>query len=273
MDFSLKQILEIADNIHRKVFSEESSITISDYINSIHQLQAYVEQIKSIVCRVETIHRVCLDKMKEHINKTKVDERNINMIGTYEWGEKVMKGTRERNQLLCPSSYVDTKVSIVHNIDTNTKVVKNVDMIPNTKIYWVDDIKQFVIRINNIVIKGNIGNILTKNEPLYNVVKCRNGLKCINNECLYLHSSATRNYTNSSWIYSPHPITKKNKYMRHIGNRNSLYRDIERMKRRDKKIKINKETLDLFQGVNKMLKLFYEVFYKLEKEKVVRYSI
>lgn len=248
MDFSLNQILEIANDIHRQVFNEENSITISNYINSIHQLQAYTEQIKSIVHRIETIHRVCLDKMKKHVNKIKIDEKNINIIGTHEWKKNAIKCTTGRNDnelkienhYSCPSVYVNTNINIAPNINTEAKVVKNSDMIPNTRLYWVDDTKQFAIRINDVLIIGNLGNIFIKNEVLYNVVCCRDGSKCTDDKCKYLHSSETRNYTNFSWVYSPHLITKKNKYIRHIGDRRTLNHDIERMKKRDKE-SVNEE--------------------------------
>ena len=123
-------------------------------------------------------------------------------------------------------------------------------MIPNTKLYWVDDIKQFAVRINNVIVRGNIGNIFPKDISNKNLIKCQNGSKCINmiknNMCSYLHdpiemkdiinqSQIIRNYTNSSWMYASNSIDRKNRQMRHIGNRSSLNHDIEKMSKRDKK--------------------------------------
>jgi len=228
MNFSLNQILEIADDIHRKVFNSENSITVSDYINSIHQLQAYTEQIKSVSRRIEIIHRTCLNKIEEHVNKTKLNEEKINMIGMHKWGiEKYYH---------CPSIYTDTNVDIVPGIDTNVKIVKHIDMIPNAKIYWIEDIKQFAFRINNIVLKGNLGNIFAKGVSSVNVVKCHHGSKCANNKCPYWHSPATRNYTNASWVYSSDAINRKNRQMRHIGSRGTLNHDLEKMSRWDNEL-------------------------------------
>jgi len=244
MDFSLNQILEIADDIHRKVFDEENSITISDYINSLHQLHAYVEQIKSITHRVETIHRICLDKMKEHINKTKINEENINKIGTREWGGKIMNDGNIENYYSHPSKYIGTTALIVPGINTNVKIVKNINMIPNTKLYWVSDIQQFSIRINDVLITGNMGNVFTDGSPQNNISNCKNE-NCKNENCIYLHNSSidTRNYTNLSWMYTPKAITHKNRKMRHVGNKSSLNYDLEKMIKRDKKN--TKEEIDI----------------------------
>jgi len=255
MNFSLTQILQIADEIHGKVFDEENSITVSDHINSIHQLRAYIEQIKSITQRIETIHHTCLNKIKKYVDKRKLDANNTDRMRTAASVEGVIsRFSAEKPARGCPTGY--TTIDIVPNIKINVKVVSDINMIPNVNLYWVNG--QFAIRINNMIINGNIGNIYNKEGinkimKVKNVDKCSFGSECKrlteNKECPFYHDPGDkdqnsdcdhkqfiRNYVNSSWIHSAGSLNKKNKHIRHIGSRDSLNHDIDKILRYDRQI-------------------------------------
>ena len=40
----------------------------------------------------------------------------------------------------------------------------NLDLIVNTPIYYIKETQQYCIKINNKLIKGNIGNIISEND-------------------------------------------------------------------------------------------------------------
>ncbi len=272
MNFSLSKILQIADDIHGKVFDEENSITVSDYINSVHQLRAYIEQIKSVTQRIETIHRTCLNKIQKHVD---VDENDLNEMGPAFFGGR--GGSPDstfslRGQGRSPAC---TQMEIVPNIKTDVKIVRDLDMIPNVNLYWVDG--QFAIRINNVIIKGNVGNIYNK-EGMNKIVKVKNVNKCTfgseckkimeNKECLFYHEPTDaaenskceheqfiRNYVNSSWMYSPNSFNKKNMCMRRVGDRDFLNYDIEKLLKYDKKLMENEIDIRINQTMHDILVL------------------
>lgn len=120
---------------------------------------------------------------------------------------------------------------------------------------WVSELNQYSIKINNLVLRGNIGNIYDKKILLndrihaHQVVPCSHGNSCksILSEkyCKYYHDPMQllelknsklisdaffteckkyiRNFSNTSWIYTS--VYSPN--MRCIGSRTSLLNDIQ----------------------------------------------
>ena len=84
----------------------------------------------------------------------------------------------------------------------------NLDLIVNTPIYYIKESKQYCLKINNKLIKGNIGNIISEND--INKNKGTNFKKCkkincdnkhYNKECIFYHENDIRNFPNYSWKY------------------------------------------------------------------------
>jgi hypothetical protein len=46
----------------------------------------------------------------------------------------------------------------------NIITINNIDELPNTHLYYISDINQYAIKINNIIYRGNIGNIYNKDD-------------------------------------------------------------------------------------------------------------
>ena len=111
-----------------------------------------------------------------------------------------------------------------------------------------------IYHIQNVIYIKNIGNIYTGIKDklhIKNVEKCYLGSDCDKKKCWYYHDPLElakyniyidkpmiRNYTNKSWIFTSSKINKKNKNMKHLGNRDSLKIDI------DKFIKLDKNIID-----------------------------
>jgi hypothetical protein len=131
----------------------------------------------------------------------------------------------------------------------NVTELDSIDDIPNSYVYWINNIQQFAIRINGILFRGNIGNIfnISSNTEQYNgVEKCcrKNNCKSLLTKqgCKFYHdpldllegpqkiseypAQTVRNWSNSSWLYTPDFIKHNNMHMRHIGNRNTLKTDL-----------------------------------------------
>lgn len=153
------------------------------------------------------------------------------------------------------------------NIATSSHVIKNCSYTslyinsPNIiNLYYIDELKQYSIKINNLILRGNLGNIYDKkilqndNIKAHQVMCCQYRNKCNNilNEqyCKYFHdpldlfllkNSKTisekfylecikyvRNFSNTSWLYTPDKPMSKN--VRLIGSKSTLANDTKLVK-------------------------------------------
>jgi hypothetical protein len=159
-----------------------------------------------------------------------------------------------------------TKQSTSQNLLTNVIQNYQLDQLyrENHKINinWVPSINQYYIKINNLILRGNLANIYDKkillNDKIhaYQVKICSKKNDCLNIltnvYCKYYHDPLellelknkgkitnefylqtiqyTRNFSNTAWIYSNSlkPYIKNN--MRCIGSKSSLNNDISMMK-------------------------------------------
>lgn len=148
------------------------------------------------------------------------------------------------------------KTSILKNVNNMSLYEQSANQINLNKINELD---QYSIKINNLVLRGNLATIydrkLLHNDKVmaHQVVQCINKNKCKNilkqTYCKYFHDpldlfelktaklisdefynltiNFTRNFSNTSWIYSPN---SKNPNLRLIGSKNSLLNDIKLIK-------------------------------------------
>lgn len=127
-----------------------------------------------------------------------------------------------------------TKKNIVRGIELDVVVVNSIDDVPNAKLYYVNDLGQFCIKVNEMVLRGNIGNIYGRNENIVYVNKCMYGKDCNRGfDCPFYHdpidvpwSNNIRNFTYNSWLYQS----------RGIGNRQTLLFDINNITKDMKEI-------------------------------------
>ena len=263
MDKSLEYILEIANKIHNEILINKSSVTLDDYISYLKQLKTYINHINFISNRIEQIYVSCSKEIYSNLKNVNnsLSEKQIKRIGTENWSKDILgKENFESKKTIISNS---NPLSKHGNIVTNVKIVDNMNDIPNTQIYWINDIKQFGIRINNTIIRGNLGNInkLVEKNSLSSIntklIECSFGSKCEklkNDECKFyhdpndlikinkkIHHPIIRNFSTSSWMYDAYN-NRKNKQMRHIGSKETLILDINKLKnnKRNFEIETNK---------------------------------
>lgn len=159
---------------------------------------------------------------------------------------------------------------------------ENIDAIlnnaPNTNVSWISELNQWSIKINGIVLRGNIGNIYSRRIIDSSKISANHIIPCkMGNDCYTILSESTRgckfyhdpldliklreqgkisseyynlcklnkrNFSNISWLYTDSFKNNKNKYMRSFGSYDSLKYDINFMKiSLDDRIKDDIETL------------------------------
>lgn len=129
----------------------------------------------------------------------------------------------------------------------------------SAKINWIPEINQYYLKINDLTLRGNIGNIYDK-KLLYNdkihahqVIICKQGNSCTNilseKYCKFYHDPLdlyelkisnrisdqyyqthikkyTRNFSNTSWLYSSNKHLFPIENLRNIGSKSTLEHDI-----------------------------------------------
>jgi len=127
-------------------------------------------------------------------------------------------------------------------MDIPVIMVDNESQINNNPLYYIKSSKEFAIKINNNLIKGNVGNIYDKKEyNKINIMKC-NTLNCNILNCKFYHdntnnnfdnnNSYIRNFMNYSWNYvKTNKLNQINYYNnkknnRMLGSRDNIMNDL-----------------------------------------------
>jgi hypothetical protein len=241
-----KEVKQINDNINNK----ESDITkieeiykkIKKYEESIKYIKNIINSIDSLIQNIKQIYNYKLlkiktticNKKKEYIeDKYTVEYKNITNKKEYD----------NKNYMKCP----------VINISK-----ENINLIINTPIYYIVDTNEYCIKINNKLIKGNIGNIISETETNkklgIKIKKCKK-INCDNSfyhkECNFYHKGDIRNFPNYSWKYSNSNkfgnLIKKNNQLinnnkdnentRFIGSLDNLHCDLQLTNKNEKKLR------------------------------------
>lgn len=260
MELTLKKIIEKVDEIHRQVDANNDIINFMKNKRYILELQNMEKQIKSVYLKVSNIL---------HISDNNYKCMNMSYIQNQKSDNKTDNKTDKNSCIYLNRTITNTSPSrdIAHNIPVNVKIVKNIDEIPNTPLYWVSGINQFAMHINGVVFRGNIGNIYNKNsiqteQSTNQTVICKNRNQCKyllgDKICKFYHDphdlmqlskqgklskykfkkyrSLSRNFINTSWIYTDLPRNKKNALMRHFGSRNTLKNEFDLIKINNSKL-------------------------------------
>lgn len=247
MDMNLSQIIDRVDEIHRNIdMQNEKFIYAQNYINEIADV---LQQLRTVVLKVDNIYHICNNKYKSKFHMHKSNNLNMN-IKNNDWTylNRIINDKTPKNNL-------------TGDISVKIKQVNKISEIPNSPIYWVKDINQFAFHINGVILRGNIGNIynknhIKKNKNTHQINICKYGNKCrtlLNDQiCKFYHDplqllellndnqistqlfdkykNLTRNFINTSWIYTDRPSNNANNTMRHFGSRNTLKYEFELMK-------------------------------------------
>ncbi len=292
MDSTLNQILEDTNDTQEIIFN--SLTTIDDCVASIQKISSYVSHLKSVMIRIKNIHNICLERINNKICNFETENPiNIARIGTKKWDNNILdleintdfqttaktdiKFKKKNTKSISFGFSTDHSVKpceVSPGVTMRVKTVKNINEVPNSKLYWVENIKQFAIRVNNILIRGNVGNTYTtKISHIKNTIKCKFGPECDefisgseSPNCTYYHDPLElvkdnievnkpiiRNYTNKSWLFTQTEINNKNKYMKHLGSRDSLKTDVYKLIKANKNIVNNEIDMLINQSMHNLL--------------------
>lgn len=212
----------------------------------LDDLDGIVSYLSFALNKISNISNICKNKiiMIEYENKKNItnDVSTINI-----------------HNLKMPASMIKNTTKIIApDINCPVQIVDDISDIPNMCMYWVKDINQYAFKINNVIFRGNIGNIyqskiIKSNKMANQIINCNYSNMCktvlggklckyyhdpvdlqqlLNNKLIsqqlyntYMHKH--RNFSNSSWIYTDMPQSANNIYMRHFGSRNTLKYEID----------------------------------------------
>ena len=252
MDLTLKQIIEKVDDIHIQVNKLDIVMNFNKIKAYLLELKNLEKQIGAVYMKVSNISHICCNKKNTCIDVKNTNETYSDNDWTY------------LNRINTPYSL---SKNIANNIAINVKIVKNINEIPNTPLYWVSELNQFAFHINGVILRGNIGNIYNQTHIKSNVstnqtIICNHRNECKNLQmdkvCKFYHDpiellraldekiitketfikykSLSRNFINTSWLYTDLPHHKKNIMMRHFGSKNTLKHEFDLMKISNSKI-------------------------------------
>jgi hypothetical protein len=218
-------------------FTTKSAIADNKLLhNKIITLQQDIQTIQTISRRIADISNICNRVLQFKIKDTNFVPEYIDPYPDKEaWANLEQKTYKKK--------------SVTNGVDIPVKIVYDTSEIPNCPIYWISSSQQFAIRINGMLLSGNLGNICTNGIDSNLISKCKNGSKCkklsTGKKCKYYHNneevlahnlepdilswylSQRRQFTNGSWMYN---FNKKSASGRKISSANNLIIDLHMAK-------------------------------------------
>lgn len=211
----------IQKELNNKLNDLENIINKIDNINNVNEFNEIYVKIKSYENNILKIHStvkkmlILKDNLNVILNNYILKKQNTKKIEKIHENNIFVSNRNVTNE----ESYNDknfTKFSVI-NISN-----KNLDIIENSPIYYIQETKQYCIKINDNLIMGNIGNIynMSTTNTAEKIKKCKynncDGL-FYEKKCQYYHDDEQRNFTNYSWnhiLNDKHgKIKNKNNYM------------------------------------------------------------
>lgn len=233
MDILLRDYLKLADQTHDFVEKFGLTIPVEQLESKIHSLQVGIKNIQAVAKRMADISNIA-NRVLLHRNKS----RSKSYVDPY------------------PTQYDHAVLRVKHPECKNTREIargfvlpiKSVEReadIPVSNLYYVEELKQYAINIEGVVIKGNLANIVEYQKE--RSARCEYGIECKSfkkhTNCKYYHDPEdyrklglsvpddnTRNYTVGSWLYSRN-IRPKTYFTRHVGSLDTLAYDLARLRR------------------------------------------
>lgn len=204
---TITEILSDANDTYTKI--SETFIPTKQCESLLADLESNIHQLQSLTVRLAIIYNKCKTSTAR-IRTLAPDRKHV----TSEKDWKKIISSKKKQFPVAPGL----------NIWSNT--VKNVAELPDTSIFHIQDTNQFGFCINGIVLKGNIGNILTSGIPRRRIKECY----CNDPGCQKYHPDKheIRNFTADSFTFTVDKMSKHNINMRFIGSRNTLLGDIHK---------------------------------------------
>jgi len=226
MNLTLNQIIDRVNTIHM-----DGSNNYTKELNNIYnELQKTIMKVDNIIHIFDNKHKV---KHKLYTNKN--------------------------------DSVKEVKIStkLTSDLSINAVHVESIENIPDTPLYWVNNINQYAFKLNNTIFRGNIGDIynkdmIRKNKNTHQITICTHGNLCktllSGNICKFYHDPNElkeildtkitksiyneykllyRNFMNTSWLHTEKHRNIKNNSMRRFGSRDTLKYDFDLMQIND----------------------------------------
>ena len=261
INFELTQILDEINTINFEI-NKTGSI---DDINTLYR------KIKIIDADIKKFN-----KTLDLINIVRNDVNIILNNQILKRSNKIIKSTAKKKQI--SSNKINTNMNIEYKNITNNEKYKNseyakcpvitisesdIDTIINTPIFYIKETEEYCIKINNKIIKGNIGNIISDKDPNKEKTNVCTKSNCngmyYNTNCKFLHKNEVRNFPNYSWKYidknkigklsmkgnSTNIYNNDNENSRHIGSLHSLSDDLLLSNVNEKKLRNNQLMHDI----------------------------
>lgn len=176
---------------------EDILLSLDKYDYQINQLNNTINMINNLKNNIKLIYNNKILNIKNNLKLNENIGLNINTDNIYNDNYKIdlknitnLEKFKNKNYAKCPVIEISEK---------------QISVMINSPIYYIQETKEYCIKINNKVIKGNIGTIYSENEKnQINTKKC-NKIYCNNyyfnkKECKFYHEkSDIRNFTNYSW--------------------------------------------------------------------------
>lgn len=238
MDRTLRSFLQQADDLHE--YLEKYCVALSaDQIESkVTELQSAIKTLQTVAYQLANVSNIA--------NRVVIKKRRTKRATMAEVvkGGKAIDPYPEENDVgsLRSLNPVESK-ELIKGISTPVKIVQTTKDIPVTNLYYIEELKQFAINVEGIIIRGNLGNIADYQTEC--TAECEYGVQCKSFKngtvCPYYHDpldykshdlpipSQTRNFTVGSWIYSKKK-TPKTYFTRHLGSKDRLIYDLNTLK-------------------------------------------
>lgn len=235
MDITLREYLKLADDSHEYIDKFCIALSVDKLESKIQELQASIKNIQSVAKRMADVSNIAT----RILNRKKASTR------TYAKPNKVIDPyPTEFDHATLRTIYPEKNIEIVDGINIPIKTVNALSEIPVTNIYYVENIKQYAINVNGIILKGNLGNLVEYQTE--NSARCEYGVECKsfkkNIKCTYYHDpedfikhdlpvpDIPRSFTIGSWLYSKNR-NPRTYFTRHLGSKDRLIYDLHNLKK------------------------------------------
>jgi hypothetical protein len=256
LEDTLNEIYNNFQNLNNQI--NNKNVSLENLENVIHSLDKYDNQLKNIYNMINSINNI-KDHLKLLYSNKLTNIKNMSIKNTPKDNFK-FDYTIDLVNVTNNEKYKTKKYCKCPVISITEDAISN--MI-NTPIYLIKETNEYCIKINNKVIKGNIGNILNdKNQK--KIKKC-NRLYCnqkyySKKECKFYHEGKdTRNFPNYSWapvmknklgksqFYNNNIISKSYdlENTRFLGSVDTLLEDLALTNNYEKKLRNNQLMHDL----------------------------
>ncbi len=224
MNNTLQDYLNNADNIINKISKKKLNYS---------ELESYVITLQKNIKDIQTVAKYMAD-ISNNINEILVNNNHTiqkeKIIDPYPLsGDHAMLRTK----------YQEETKEIIKNINIPVKIVNKKEEIPISYLYYVNELKQYAINVNGLIIKGNLANISDYKD--LKTCRCEYSIRCNSLKkdipCNYYHDpedyialgkpivEQTRCFTPGSYIYTKKKLLNTY-YNRHVGSKDTLIYDL-----------------------------------------------